>query len=804
MAEIDTLQVKITANAQSATASLNSLSKALQKVRTALTGMKDGVSITDHLSKSLNQMNGALNTISTGSIKKLQKLANALDMYASAASKLKGVSANVSNIIKDATETTPSASSGEAVTPGESSTGERSLSFIERLRIEYMKLWEQIDKTAKKTKESGGAFKNLFSSIKRIAFYRAIRSALKAISEAFSEGLKNAYYYAKQTGDLSNLAKTLDEVKSKTSQMVNQLGAFWGEIKQFVAPAIEWIAEKIRSIAEYLTELFAALNGDSYYQRAKLVAQSWDDAADAVDKYKHQLLGLDELNNLSAKNDTGKDKVGAAKEMFEDVAVRPEFKAVGETWQNIKKSISDALDGIYGDLLAPAAMAAIGAILLFTGHPFLGLGLIVAGCAWGVAEIVTNWDMWKGELTRVFEEYAGLIGAVAAVGFAIGMILLFTPTHFLLGLTLMVASGILGVADIVVNWTKIKNKVKKAFQKYEALFLAVAAVGFAIGMVLLFTPTHFLLGLSLMIASGILGVATVILNWEDLKSQVKNAFIEYRALFWTISAVGFAIGLILLFVPGWHALGITLLIASTLLGVATVVFNWDGLREKVKEGFVAYRSLFWTVSAVGFAIGLILMFIPGMQPLGISLMIASGILGVATIAFNWDFVLEKIKAAWNKIKAWWNETVKPAIDRVKEIIKSVFDPLDKILVGDLEKRQSNITRALEEQGFTINSDGSITKKAAGGIVEKGSLFYAGEAGAEFVGNIGSTSAVANTEQMTDAIYKAAYMGMSKALAENGGSNGMSGFVPASSDDLFLILRKKASNYNKMTGNSAFA
>ena len=54
MAEIDTLQVKITANAQAATASLTSLSKALQKVRTSLTGMKDGVSVTDHLSKSLN------------------------------------------------------------------------------------------------------------------------------------------------------------------------------------------------------------------------------------------------------------------------------------------------------------------------------------------------------------------------------------------------------------------------------------------------------------------------------------------------------------------------------------------------------------------------------------------------------------------------------------------------------------------------------------------------------------------------------------------------------------------------------
>ena len=95
------------------------------------------------------------------------------------------------------------------------------------------------------------------------------------------------------------------------------------------------------------------------------------------------------------------------------------------------------------------------------------------------------------------------------------------------------------------------------------------------------------------------------------------------------------------------------------------------------------------------------------------------------------------------------------------------------------------------------------KLAMGGIPASGSLFFAGESGAEFVGNIGSTSAVANTGQMTDAIYKAAYMGMSKALKENGGGN-MSGWEASTTDEIFAVMRKKASNYNKRTGNPAFA
>ena len=95
------------------------------------------------------------------------------------------------------------------------------------------------------------------------------------------------------------------------------------------------------------------------------------------------------------------------------------------------------------------------------------------------------------------------------------------------------------------------------------------------------------------------------------------------------------------------------------------------------------------------------------------------------------------------------------------------------------------------------------KFATGGIPQSGSLFYAGENGnPEWVGNIGGNTAVANTGQMTEAIFKAAYMGMSKALKENGG--GMNGYEPATMDDLFIAMKKKASNYNKRTGNPAFA
>lgn len=59
----------------------------------------------------------------------------------------------------------------------------------------------------------------------------------------------------------------------------------------------------------------------------------------------------------------------------------------------------------------------------------------------------------------------------------------------------------------------------------------------------------------------------------------------------------------------------------------------------------------------------------------------------------------------------------------------------------------------------------------------------------------------NGSDISDAVFQAVYTGMSRALKENGG---MTGWESATVDDIFAVMRRKANNYNKMTGNSAFA
>ena len=729
MAEIDTLEVKIKANAAGAAKSLQSLATALNNVKKALSSTKDGITATQKLSKSISDVNNAISHINNEGTKRLQFMANTLNNYANACQKLKATGAlggAIKNIQKvSAAVDLPTKSETVAPEGGEQKADQTASAFqrlseiITKVRFDLHKLGMEFDKgfmnTLNGLKANIQKVGKAFSDVFRIAKYRAIRAALKAVSEAFSEGLTNAYGFSKQSDSFTRLADTLDRIKSITSQMVNQLGAFFGELKQFALPAIEWIVEKVRAASENITQLLAALNGETYYLQAQYVAQAWDDSVDAVKKYKAQLLGLDELNNLSTQSNSSKKEIDY-KTLYKEVEISEKYLAIAEKFDGIKQQIDEAMEGLNSGLLAGLGELAIGAVLLFcTSKKLLGLGMMIHSGYLIGDSVDWDWETLRSDIKKIFKSYKKLITKVAVGMAAVGTILLFVPTQRLRGISMIVASGVLMTANVTFNWDSVKTDVETAFQKYSGLFAGAGAVAMIAGILLLFTP-KFLLGLGLLVGGGLL---------------------------------------------------------------------------------------------VG-----------------------------ETISFNWDGILKGLQDAWKDIKAWWNNTVvKKVQDAVKWIEeKTGIDWNGDGWIGD-GGGGSHTSGGGGEHGGGGHSRGGTTtttttttnaikypelvtsynkyvdsmhevvldawknRKASGGIVPQGSLFYAGERGAEFVSNIGTTSAVANTGQMTEAIYKAAYMGMSQALKENGGMNG---FEPATTDDLFIAMKKKASNFNKRTGTSAFA
>ena len=154
-------------------------------------------------------------------------------------------------------------------------------------------------------KKGSSGLATFWQSLKRIAYYRMIRSIIKSIGQAFKEGAQNLYQWSKGTG-LSDFSKNLDRIATSALYLKNSLGAMLEPIIRVLTPIIETVVDGLVWIINHVNMLFAALSGSQTYTVAKKVATTWGDAADDVASSTHKaaedirrtLLGFDEINRL--------------------------------------------------------------------------------------------------------------------------------------------------------------------------------------------------------------------------------------------------------------------------------------------------------------------------------------------------------------------------------------------------------------------------------------------------------------------------------------------------------------------------
>lgn len=90
--------------------------------------------------------------------------------------------------------------------------------------------------------------------------------------------------------------------------------------------------------------------------------------------------------------------------------------------------------------------------------------------------------------------------------------------------------------------------------------------------------------------------------------------------------------------------------------------------------------------------------------------------------------------------------------------------------------------------------------ASGGFPKKHELFIARENGIpEMVGRIGNQTAVANNDQITEAIFKAVYRAMSESGSNNNSGEGGDTYVFIDSDEIAARIERRQSTRNKRTG-----
>lgn len=246
----------------------------------------------------------------------------------------------------------------------------------------------------KSASRGAGFFSKFTSSLGRIAFYRAIRTAIRYVSQAFREGLENAYQFSKMNN--GPLAASMDRLKVAAGTMKNQLGAAFGGLITLIAPIVEQVIALVTRLATALARLFAMLGGGGTYKVAKTGFNEVGKAAGgAGGKIKGLLAAWDELNVIGKESGGGGGgaDVDAYADMFE-YATAPAFngdwgwigrwlndgvkqlaKGIDEWAEKVKalnlgKKIGDFVNGLFSD---PTAWGDLG------GAIGKALGVVVDG-----------------------------------------------------------------------------------------------------------------------------------------------------------------------------------------------------------------------------------------------------------------------------------------------------------------------------------------------------------------------------------------------------------------------------------------
>lgn len=184
--------------------------------------------------------------------------------------------------------------------------------------------------------------KQMASSITRIIRYRAIRAALKEITEGFSTGLENAYKYSAINN--SQLSKSLDGVATSMLYFKNSIGAAVAPLINALAPALDFVIDKAVELINWLNQTFATLTGQTTWMKATRAATKYSDTTDKATKktkeFKATLLGIDEINKLNDDSSSGGGSSGSSPDpskMFTEEKINSstsEFaKKLKEAWE---------------------------------------------------------------------------------------------------------------------------------------------------------------------------------------------------------------------------------------------------------------------------------------------------------------------------------------------------------------------------------------------------------------------------------------------------------------------------------------
>ena len=324
--------------------------------------------------------------------------------------------------------------------------GPRFASVIDEIKAKLKALGEtetggKIFKNFAKT--LGGTFKSLQTNLAftwRFIKYRIMNAITRAISTAFSEGIKSVYEWASITGN--EFVGTMDRITTSVFYAKNAFGALGANILTALEPVIVSLCDWLVKAVDLVSMFVAKITGQNYYLSvATKTFKSYEDAINGANKALGTLAGFDEINNIGSSSASGNGSTtGIDENTFKKIDLEDAFD--GKTWlESLALTIKDVFfdwSELNGEQIAEKAITGLfGLIGLALGGlkgAILGVGLSLI-----LNSVLFNHD-GKLDSKEIFNSIVMLL-AGAIGGFAGWALLSASPAGIVFGITIGLALG---------------------------------------------------------------------------------------------------------------------------------------------------------------------------------------------------------------------------------------------------------------------------------------------------------------------------------------------------------------------------
>ena len=869
--EISDLELKIEHNAEKATSGINTLKHALESLRTTIGSDAAGLS---KINSAISGMNRRIKNSRISELQAQMESAIATSATLSQTVRETGVAVGKGDYNKELDGDFQSLGTSIQTVSDKMTELANAVNKAALSSKELSRATKDVKKETEKTNTSivtlthhvnkaNSSLGNIFKSIKRIAVYRAIRSAIKAITSGIKEGIDNLYQWSRVWDN--SFYKAMDRGASAVTYLKNSLGALFGSLLEAAIPAVEAFIKALVQGINYVIEFVGAFRGLDKITIANpdFIVKYAEDANKANTAMHKMLQGFDELNNITTQNsgNGGKTQVDYSN-MFQEVGVSNKFSWVKDLKSDLQQMWDDIKDIFTADFwikgltfnseewtqedvirkIMVAIFGASGAIIGWTiggvGGALVGFG-IGTSVGYALSKLSSENFTFDGKLTAegiadlITTGFIGVSGAL--LGWKVGGL-----KGALVGFT--IASAV--TYALSVSKQNLFNNDGKLDQVEIARLITLAifgTVGAALGILVSKNPTGALIGFEIgsMIAFKFNELFFGTSNGGKLSAeQIVNAIVGAVAIGMS-AALGFMIGNIV--APGVGAVPGAIL--GIIIGTA-VVFSIKSATASSQSDELIYGAASHTVGVYSDAITNAFagagrtnlewnfgtyapQVIQDASQSGSRIVFDAGASTTASY-FNgqegaWTSIYadeEKnlfgktvpkvangsgITANFNKIgqkttqqftkgqnSKWTTEKEKVAklfgttvpkeaktalgitggsSSKFEEIGKACGKGFKTGLASILEnlkiafeaggttaegqQKQVNNTKAAVDEAMA-QLHGVIKVQANGGYLTQGELFIAREAGAEMVGTIGGRTAVANNDQITEAISSAVY------------------------------------------------